>query len=45
MKARFPNTRLGWHNYYVNRYNKYQHPDQAYLAMVYQFLYLAFEAQ
>lgn len=42
-KSKFPNSRLGWHKYYVNRYNRYGHPDAAYLAMVYLFLHLAFE--
>ena len=42
-RACLPVTRLGWHKYYVNRFNRYGHPDQAYLAMVYLFLYLAFE--
>ena len=44
MKPRLPVTRLGWHQYYVNRFNKHQHPDQEYLAMLYLFLHLAFES-
>lgn len=34
------NTNLGWHNYYVARFNKTQHPDAAYLAMLYLFFAL-----
>lgn len=44
MRGRFPNTRLGWHKYYVNRFNKSQHPDAEHLAMAYLLLHLAFEA-
>jgi hypothetical protein len=33
-------SNLGWHNYYVARFNKTQHPDAAYLAMLYLFFAL-----
>jgi hypothetical protein len=36
----FPTSYLGWHRYYVNRFNKTEHPDAAFLAMVYLFLHL-----
>ena len=36
----WPYTHLGWHQYYVKRFNKNEHPDAAYLAMVYLFLHL-----
>lgn len=42
-QSRYPNTRLGWHKYYVARFNKTQHPDAEYQAMVYLLLHLAFE--
>lgn len=34
------NTNAGWHDYYVQRFNKTQHPDAAYLAMLYLFFAL-----
>ncbi len=34
------NSNLGWHEYYVRRYNKNLSPDACYLAMVYLFLAL-----
>lgn len=40
---KYPNTRIGWHKYYVNRFNKNRHPHAAELAMVYLFLHLASE--
>lgn len=43
MKAKFPNTRLGWHKYYVNRFNKYHHPDADFMACYFLLLHLAFE--
>lgn len=33
-------TNLGWHAYYVDRFNKTQHPDAEYLAMLYLFFAL-----
>lgn len=43
MKAgrKYPNSHIGWHEYYVKRFNLNQHPDAAYLAMVYPFFHLA----
>ncbi len=41
MRAKYPNTNLGWHKYYVNRFNRNQHPDAAYLACLYLFFHLA----
>jgi hypothetical protein len=34
------NSHIGWHRYYVARFNKSQHPDAALLAMYYLFLAL-----
>lgn len=31
----YPTSHLGWHLYYVKRFNKTEHPDAAYLALVY----------
>jgi len=31
----WPTTNLGWYKYYVVRFNKFQHPDAAHLAMFY----------
>ena len=31
------NTNMGWHHYYVKRFNKHQQPDAALLAMLYLF--------
>lgn len=45
-KARVPrkiiaiNSNAGWHDYYVQRFNKTEHPDAAYLAMLYLFFAL-----
>jgi len=36
----YPCSNLGWHDHYVRRFNKTEHPDAAYLAMVYLFLHL-----
>jgi hypothetical protein len=41
--SKYPNTNIGWHKYYTNRFNRHGHPDAAYLAMVYLFLHLAHE--
>lgn len=41
-RSRYPNTTLGWHKYYVRRFNKTQHPDAEYLACLYHFFHLAF---
>lgn len=41
MKRNYPSTHLGWHKYYVNRFNRYEHPDAAYLACLYLFFHLA----
>jgi hypothetical protein len=40
-KAPAINTRLGWHEYYVARYNKTLDPQAAHLAMWYLFLHLS----
>ena len=45
MKSKFPNSNWGWHRYYVNRFNKTQHPDAAYLATLYFLFHLAFGDQ
>ena len=42
MKKRYPSTNWGWHRYYVNRFNKNQHPDAEYLANLYYLFHLAF---
>lgn len=42
MKPHSPNTNWGWHRYYVNRFNRHQHPDAAYLACLYHLFHLAF---
>lgn len=39
----YPVNDLGWHKYYVNLFNRYQHPDAALLAMTYLFLHLSKE--
>ena len=44
-KARYPTTRLGWHKYYVARFNKTEHWQAEQLAMWYLFLHLAFDDQ
>jgi hypothetical protein len=38
--ARTPSTRDGWCRYYIKRFNRFQHDDQAHLAMWYQLLML-----
>ena len=38
-----PVTRLGWHEYYANKFNKSLQPDTEHLAIWYQFLHLAFD--
>lgn len=38
----YPVTHIGWHVYYVKRFNKNLHPDAAYLAMLYLFFHLAY---
>ena len=40
--SKYPNTRVGWHNYYVKRYNKSKHLDALQLACWYLLLHLAF---
>lgn len=40
---KLPNTRLGWHHYYSNRFDKNQDPQTAHLAMWYWLLQLAFD--
>lgn len=42
---RIPNSRWGWHKYYVNRFNKNQHPDAEHLAMFYLMSHLAHEEE
>lgn len=43
-KANHGNTRLYWHNFYVQRYNKNPENEQAlHLAMWYLILHLAFD--
>jgi hypothetical protein len=37
--------RLGWHKYYVARFNKTGSPQAEHLAMWYLLLYLAFDEQ
>ena len=37
---KLPNSNAGWFRYYVRRFNKFQHPDQAHLAMFYLMLAL-----
>lgn len=39
-KIKFPSTYLGWHRYYVTRYNDTEHPDACYLAVLYLFFAL-----
>ena len=39
----YPNDNMGWHKYYVNRFNRHRNPDAAYLAMVYLVLHLSKE--
>jgi hypothetical protein len=34
------NSNLGWHRYYVERFNKTESPDTCYLAMLYLFFAL-----
>lgn len=41
-KVRFPNSNMGWHKYYVKRFNKDGNPYSLYLAMLYFTYYLAF---
>lgn len=38
----YPSTNLGWHDYYVRRFNLTQNPDAAYLACLYLMFHLAF---
>ncbi len=38
--ARRPCTNIGWHDYYVRRFNQRQHPDAAHLAMFFLLLHL-----
>lgn len=40
--SRLPSNAWGWHRYYVSRFNKTEHPDAAYLAMLNLFFHLAF---
>ena len=40
-KSRYPNTNWGWYRYYSARFNKTEHPDTAYLAMLYLYAHLA----
>lgn len=44
-KTPYPVSRMGWHKYYVNRFNKTQHPDAAILACWYMYLHLALETR
>lgn len=37
---RYPVSSLGWHQYYVRRFNKTLHPDAEYLAVLYLFFAL-----
>lgn len=39
---RYPNTRLGWYNFYVAQYERYENPTSADLACTYYLLHLAF---
>jgi hypothetical protein len=39
---KYPNTRLGWHKYYVNRFNKSGSWYAEWLALSYLMHYLAF---
>ena len=39
---KYPNTRLGWHKYYVNRFNKNGSWYAEWLALSYLMHYLAF---
>lgn len=43
MKPLPVNSRVAWHKYYVNRFNKTGKPECAQLAMWYHFLHLAFD--
>lgn len=38
-----PATRLGWHSYYAQRYNRAGNPDAAVMACWYYLLHLAFD--
>lgn len=44
-KAPAITTRLGWHEYYVARFNKTNDPQACVLAMWYLFLHLCEDAQ
>lgn len=39
---KWPNTNLGWHRYYVTRFNEYQDPEAGVMADVYLLYHLAF---
>lgn len=41
-KSRYPNTNWGWHRYYADRFNKTEHKDTEYMAVMYLFFHLAF---
>ena len=38
-----PSTRIGWHSYYAQRYNRTGNPDAAVMACWYYPLHLAFD--
>ena len=40
--AKMPMTRIGWHEYYADRFNKTGSAQALHLAMWYQLLHLAF---
>lgn len=38
-----PISRMGWHRFYVNKFNKKPHPDTEQMALWYLLLHLAFD--
>lgn len=36
----YPTSNLGWHKYYIRRFNKTEHPDACYLACLYLYFHL-----
>jgi hypothetical protein len=40
--TRNPSSNWGWHEYYVNRFNKNESKDAAYLACLYLLFHMAF---
>jgi len=42
---KLPNTRIGWHQHFVAKFNKNENPHTAQMSLWYLFLHLAFDAE